>query len=303
MAAFFQALEARVVVMTMPDLETFHIKRSRSVRHYVYLHHSIVSTHMVYRKAAFDHFDSILCVGPHHVEETREWEAALGLPAKRLVRHGYGLLDDIITTASPLPVNGHQKTILVAPSWGPQGLLETCGLPLCRGLLDTGHRVVVRPHPRSGHFAPRLIPDLQSALGTHPNFVIDRDVEGWNSLAEADVMISDWSGVAFEYAFGLLRPVIFIDTPRKVNNPHYERLRPVPFEVQMRAQIGSIVPCGQWEELRETVSRSISEEAEKRDQLRRQREELIFNVGNSAAAASRYLLELGCWGSMEGKPG
>jgi hypothetical protein len=47
----FQRLRARVLVMTMPDLATFHIKRSsvHSV-HYVYLHHSMVSTHMVYRR-------------------------------------------------------------------------------------------------------------------------------------------------------------------------------------------------------------------------------------------------------------
>ena len=171
MVAFFQSLDARVVVMTMPDLETFHIKRSRRVSHYVYLHHSIVSTHMVYRKAAFDHFDSILCVGPHHVQETREWEAALGLPAKQLWTHGYGLLDDIMAAAPPEPLNGHRKTILIAPSWGPQGLLEQHGSPLCRSLLDAGHRVVeVRSHPRSEHLAPRLIPDLQSCLGPSPGF-------------------------------------------------------------------------------------------------------------------------------------
>ena len=60
------SLKAGIVVMTMPDINTFHIKRSKFCQHYCYLHHSMVSTHMVYRKRAFDHFDSILCVGPHH---------------------------------------------------------------------------------------------------------------------------------------------------------------------------------------------------------------------------------------------
>ena len=32
-------------------------------------------------------------------------------------------------------------------------------------------------------------------------------------------MVSDWSGVAMEFAFGLERPVLFIDVPRKTNNP------------------------------------------------------------------------------------
>jgi len=292
MAAFFQSVEARVVVMTMPDLETFHIKRSRTVGHYVYLHHSIVSTHMVYRKAAFDHFDSILCVGPHHVEETREWEAAFGLPHKQLVPHGYGLLDDMLASSLPVPAKRERKTILVAPSWGNEGLLESYGVPLCRSLLDTGHRVVVRPHPRSVQFAPRLIPDLHWALGQSPDFVVDSDREGWNSLVEADVMISDWSGVAFEYAFGLLRPVVFVDTPRKVNNPDYERIRAGPFEVQARERIGRIVAPGRWDELGEAVSLALSDGAEKRDERRRQRDHSIFNVGMSASAATGHLLQL-----------
>src|SRR5690554_6502025 len=71
---FFAGLDADVVLMTMPDLQTFHIKRSPHPVKYVYLHHSLVSTHMVYRPAAFDHFDAILCAGPHHQAETRARE-------------------------------------------------------------------------------------------------------------------------------------------------------------------------------------------------------------------------------------
>ena len=48
---FFMNLKADILVMTMPDLETFHIKRSKVHNvHYVYAFHSIVSTHMIYRK-------------------------------------------------------------------------------------------------------------------------------------------------------------------------------------------------------------------------------------------------------------
>jgi hypothetical protein len=293
MAAFFQSLAAQVVIMTVPDLQTFHIKRSRSVGRYVYLHHSMVSTHMIYRKAAFDHFDSILCVGPHHVEETRQWEHLQGLPAKALVPHGYGLLDDIIQQAGALPPGRAGKTVLVAPSWGPQGLLETQALPVCKALLDDGHRVVVRPHPRTVQLAPRLLPELQQAIGDRHDFAIDLDREGWTSLAEADVMISDWSGVAFEYAFGLLRPVIFLDTARKVNNSEYGRIHAVPFEVRTRGAIGDVVPNKAWDRLRAAVSHCLDEDpAGRGSRLRTAREESIYHVGSSAAVAARYLAGL-----------
>ena len=66
---FFMELKADILVMTMPSLETYFIKRSKVYPvHYVYIFHSIVSTHTIYRKGAFDHFDSIFCAGPHHIE-------------------------------------------------------------------------------------------------------------------------------------------------------------------------------------------------------------------------------------------
>ena len=66
---FFLSLRAGIMTMTMPDLGNFNIKRSKYPVHYVYVFHSLVSTHMIYRPRAFDNFDSILCVGPHHVAE------------------------------------------------------------------------------------------------------------------------------------------------------------------------------------------------------------------------------------------
>src|SRR5690606_15080577 len=108
---FFATLDVDVLVMTMPDLQTLHIKRSPHRVHYCYLNHSMVSTHMVYRPGAFDHFDSFLCVGPHHIEEIRAREAALSLKPKTLVQHGYGRLDQIIfkSTPGPLPKDDSSK--------------------------------------------------------------------------------------------------------------------------------------------------------------------------------------------------
>jgi YidC/Oxa1 family membrane protein insertase len=98
---FFMELKAEVLVMTMPNLETYFIKRSKVYPvHYVYIFHSIVSTHTIYRKGAFDHFDSIFCVGPHHVEEISATESVYDLNHKNLVEYGYGLLDNLQTNKS-----------------------------------------------------------------------------------------------------------------------------------------------------------------------------------------------------------
>ena len=76
----FKNIDTDLMVMTMPDIETYQVKRSKYPVHYVYVQHSLVSLHMVYRKGAFDHFDSIFCAGPHHLKEIRATEEKYQLP-------------------------------------------------------------------------------------------------------------------------------------------------------------------------------------------------------------------------------
>ena len=59
-------------------------------------------------------------------------------------------------------------------------------------------------------------------------------------MTAADLMISDWSGAALEYAFGIERPVLFLDVARKINNPRYVDLGIEPIEARMREQIGAV---------------------------------------------------------------
>ena len=65
-------------------------------------------------------------------------------------------------------------------------------------------------------------------------FSFERDIVGDESLYSSDIMISDWSGVALEYAFALKKPVIFCDLPRKINNKNYLELEIDPIEVSIR---------------------------------------------------------------------
>ena len=54
---FFMAfVSCRVFVMTLTDLNQFHLKRSVNPVHYIYVFHALVSTHMAYRFGAFDHY-------------------------------------------------------------------------------------------------------------------------------------------------------------------------------------------------------------------------------------------------------
>ncbi len=292
----FRIMEAGVLVMTMPDLQTYGIKRSRYPVHYLYVHHSIVSTHMIYRPGAFDHFDTVFCVGPHHVAEIRETEALSGLPAKSLVEHGYGRLDAILAAGTKdgprTTARGEGANVLIAPSWGTDSLLEVCGEGLVELLLQAGHRVTVRPHPMTRRHTPMVLDSLYRRFAGRPGFAHEEDMASQDSLHASDLMISDWSGAALEYAFGLERPVLFVDVPRKVNNPEYERLGSPPIEARIREEIGAILDPAALAEAPRLVTALCARPGDFALRIRAARGKWIYNVGRSGEVGGDYVVDL-----------
>jgi YidC/Oxa1 family membrane protein insertase len=289
-------LQADVVAMTMPDLNTFHIKRSPRVGHYAYLHHTPLSTHMIYRRGAFDHFDSMLCVGPHHVAEMREWEALRKLQPKKLFEHGYPPLDTVIREAEgapplPPPADG-RLNVLLAPSWGTEGLMETRAEEAVRILLEAGHFVRVRPHPRTRQIAGPVLDALKTKFTGHPGFDMDEDTKKFAALFASHVMVSDWSGVAMEFAFGLGRPVLFIDVPRRVNNPDYGQLKTLPLEIAYRSDVGRILVPDRLADMPTALDRLQADLGGFADRMRALRARHVFNIGESATRGAEILAGL-----------
>lgn len=113
-------MDADMVVMTMPDLDNFHIKRSyvRDDVEYVFVQHGMGSNNMGMRKGCMDHFDTIFCVGPHQVSEVKETEKEYNLPSKKLIEVGYPLIDEIRNKFQLMEhTKNKRKKILIAPSW------------------------------------------------------------------------------------------------------------------------------------------------------------------------------------------
>ena len=284
---FFANANTSVMVMTMPDLGNYQVKRSRHNVHYIYVQHSLVSQHMVYRPGAMDHFDTIFCAGPHHLHELRALEKIGGLKPKRLFEHGYARVDTLraaatrtskkIPTASPIHY-------LLAPSWGENGTIESgLGLRVVDRLLSAGHRVTLRPHPQTLIFHKTAVDKILGAFGASERFAFEGSVDGHSSLLASDAMISDWSGAALDYAYGLGKPVVFLDVPRKVNNPDYAAVPLQPFEVGVRERIGAVIDPYALEMLDEISLEPVSFETASRD---------VFNIGQSDEVGARELVRI-----------
>ena len=233
---FMGAVKCKVYVMTMSDLNQFLYKRSVNPVHYVYVFHALVSTHMMYLDGAFDYYDTIMCVGPHQVKEIRKCEERGQLPQKKLIEAGYYRLERIHNAfQSYSQPSTSQKTILIAPSWGTDNLLESLGDRLVEILLSAGYKVIVRPHPETVRRSADLLESFKSIAGENPDFVLELSVSTDDSLLKSDVLICDCSGIALEYASGTQRPVLFVDVPLKIKNEKFEELgmEPLFFPQQM----------------------------------------------------------------------
>src|SRR5215467_14121318 len=185
----FQTLKADVMVLTMLDLHNFQLKRSIHPVHYLYVFHSMGSTHMVDHENSYDHYESLLCTGPHHVVELRRREELKGLPPKHIFPYGYPRLERLVEIAAGHPEDpAGPTTVLLAPTWGEQSTLHVCGEPLIAALLGAGLKVILRPHYQTARLAPRLVETLVARFRAHPLFLhVDR-MEESASLFASDLL-------------------------------------------------------------------------------------------------------------------
>lgn len=293
---FMTLVNCKVFVMTLTDLNQFHLKRSIKPVHYVYAFHSLVSTNMVYRLGAFDHYDTILCVGPHQVKEIRRYEKLNGLKPKKLVKAGYYRLERIYNAykklSSTKSLSTNKKTVLIAPSWGVDNVIESCGERLVDILLEKGCNVIVRPHPETVKRSPKLIALLDSKFKNNPNFTLETSVATDTSLLYADVLICDWSGVALEYAFGTERPVLFLDVPVKIQNQRYKELNMQPIELSLRSKIGVVVSPKKLETIPHEVSKLIECRAYYKKRIAELRKKYVYAFGHSSDIGAQYISDI-----------
>jgi len=294
---FFMELKAGVLVMTMPNLETYFIKRSKfHPVHYVYVFHSIVSTHRIYRKGAFDHYDSIFCVGPHHVKEISSTESVYDLNHKNLIQYGYGLLDSLqakkLTKQQEMNTKDGRKKILIAPSWGKQNLLESKGLELVKILLDAGYHVTVRPHPMSIKKSSKIIKKINEKFKGNADFILETNTSSFDQLFSSYALISDWSGIGFEYAFVCERPVIYVDVPHKNNNPDYNKIPYEPLESSIRNLIGKVISPNELEDIPKIIESTYENVDHFKIKVKEVRDQTVFNFGQSGIKGAQAIVKI-----------
>ncbi|MFI3251045.1 MAG: CDP-glycerol glycerophosphotransferase family protein, partial [Eubacteriales bacterium] len=287
-------MDADVVVTTLPDLNQFHLKRSyvRDDVHYVYLPHDMLSTTMTFLKGAFDYYDAIMCVGQHQINELRESESIYHLPEKALIPYGYGLLEGLLETYqnNHVPHDGPPK-ILIAPSWQFDNIFDSCLDELIESLMEEDYQLILRPHPeyckRFGAKMARIVEKYPKER--YPQIEIELDFSSNHSIYSSDLLITDWSKIAYEFSFCTLKPSLFINTKPKILNVDHERYTNISTEITLRDKVGISLEKSEVNTAN-TAVKSLLETQSFRDQILEVRDQTIFNLGKSGEMSANYLL-------------
>ncbi|MGE4455087.1 MAG: CDP-glycerol glycerophosphotransferase family protein, partial [Sphaerochaeta sp.] len=204
-------LEADVCLMTTPGLDVYQLKRSRGVKHYAHIMHSVDDA-TSYRLFGLDYYDSVLLSGAYQMAHIRILERQRDLQEKELVVVGCPYLD--VLQQKVLSLGKEEKTsftVLIAPSWGKSGILSRYGSALLDPLVETGFTIIVRPHPQSRQSEKEVLASLENRYAGRENLEWDYENENLRSLSRSDIMISDFSGVIFDYTFLFDRPFLYVN--------------------------------------------------------------------------------------------
>lgn len=204
-------LNARIVLSTTPGLEVYQWKRAPKAAWYVHIPHA-ASEIVLYRMFGLDYYDAVLLSGKYQEEGIRELEALRSLPAKDIRMIGIPYMDVMAERLAKVgPAPAHERTVLLAPSWGKSALFGVYGGSIIDVLLKTGYHIIVRPHPQSFQSEKELMDELMSKYPESPRLEWNHDVDNFEVLRRSDILVSDFSGVVFDFSLIYDKPVIYTD--------------------------------------------------------------------------------------------
>lgn len=287
-------MDADMVAMTMPDLENYHIKRSyiRKDIEYLYIQHGIGSVNLLLRKGALDHYDSVFCCGETQKNEVKAMEKYNQSKEKILIDTGYFLLDDMIEAYDKMQIkNNDRKMVLIAPSWQDRNIIDSCIEEMLLQLTGKDFDVIVRPHPQHVRHEKEKLELLKEKYEKDSNIRFQLDFSETDTVWKADLLITDWSDIATEYAFCTKRPVLFINTPMKIMNDEWEKIDVVPLNIKVRDVFGRNINPDQIRDIVQIIDSLFDEKEKYRLQIEDCMSKEVFNLGNSAEIGGKYIID------------
>ncbi len=200
-------IEADYFITTTPGIGHSYFPKSKIVPSdrrpkYVYIFHSLVSPNEMYLKNSFKNYDLIFAPS----EKIKRQLSTLVSKNTKILVSGYFLFD---SQSSHQNTIGDSKNILIAPTWGNDGLITNLDKLEALSNLYAEHKykLTIRPHPMT--FLDKIL------IKKLEKFNLDTSNEVKN-FGIYDFLITDFSGIALEYYFFTRKPTLFIESNKKI---------------------------------------------------------------------------------------
>lgn len=286
-------MDADVVVMTMPDIGNYHIKRSyvRKDIEYIYIPHGMDSINLTMRTCSTNNYDTVFTTGKYQKEEQEKTNEVYKLKNRKLFDWGYSLLDDMIKDYEKNKVQNSEKTVLIAPSWQKDNIVDICLNEILESLKQEDLKVIVRPHPQHVRHMKEKFENMKEQYKNNKNIEIQTDFSSNNTVFNADLVITDWSAIAFEYSYTTKKPVLFIDTPMKIMNPDYKKIDVEPFNIWARNEIGEVISVKECKNINKVVCKMLNESSKYSEKINKLVNDSVYNIGKSGEIGANYIIE------------
>ena len=95
-----------------------------------------------------------------------------------------------------------------------------------------------------------------------------------------------------EYAFALEQPVLFVDVPKKINNPNFEDIHCEPIEINIRKQIGDVISPDQLDNISEKINSMLENLDKFKKQIKEIRSKTVYNIGRSRIVGAKHIVKI-----------
>jgi len=283
-------LNASVLFSTTPSLDVFQWKRSKDVDCYIHIMHAAKDITM-YRMYGTDHYDAFILSGELQVKQIRQMEEMRGIKPRDYEICGVPYLDEMkkrVENADAVP--DHERTVLLAPSWGESGILSRFGGKFIDDLISTGYKIIVRPHPQSFVSEKEMLDKLMSQYSDTSKVEWNSDTDNFNVLMRSDVLISDYSGVMFEFAMVFDKPIIYTDTKFDPRPYDADWIEETPWTFSILPELGPKLSEDNADKIKDLIDKSIDDQSFRKGR-EKARNDIWAHIGESAERSADFIIK------------
>lgn len=286
------SLKTRLMITTTPNIgcPKYPLRRPSRVKKLCHVWHSICDS-SCYHLGALDFYDAALTVGGWVEEPLRTVEKIRKIPTKEVIPVGLPYFDElkkiydsrfneaISERKGGALDDNRSKVILLAPSWGSKSCIRTYGTEFIHKAIDKGYLIILRPHPQTVKVEGEFLKKLQNEFKYTSSLEFDFNPDATDSMMKSDLMISDKSGVRFDYALIYEKPVLTLDVPATSLDEYEAILLGRLWGEDEAKLIGVKLQPNQKDQIMDAIEKTLMF---KPDDIKKLRESVLVNYGTSA---------------------